>query len=179
MQINKFQTISKFLSIFLKLAATLVLILLVFGSLNLYIRQNFTLFNVERSSGLIAVFTNVSVSDATSNWASSITVPISLASFSYLLFKTSYLFDYLAEGNNPFSYDFSQSLKTIGFLLVLYDLIIPLIYSIFINVAITDGYYFNFAVSSFFWIGLLLYFVSEVLNYGINLNKRGSLEDNN
>lgn len=171
MQIKLFQSISKILSILFKLIAVLFLVMLVFGSLNLFFRENFSSYSFDPNDTFSIVFADKSIVEEDYEWALSIMIPIALAALSYIFFKASYLFDYLAEGLLPFTYQFSKSVKIMGLLLIGYDLINPLLYTIFVNWAAEEGRYVYLSISSFFFIGLILYFASEYINYGITLQE--------
>lgn len=167
--VERFKAFSKFLSVLSKLLAVLILSVLVIGSFNLFIRQNFAAFSLDQTGAFSILLSDVVVKQADYDWAFSIVLPIILAFLGYIFFKASYLFDYLAEGKTPFSYDFAQSVKVLGLLLVFFDLATSLLYIFLINFVVKEGVFLYFSVSSFFFIGLILYLASGVLNYGINL----------
>lgn len=181
MKIERFQKLSKFLSILSKLLAVLALSILVIGSFNLFIRENFASFSLDQMGTLSILFSNAIVTQADYDWAFSIVLPIILAFLGYIFFKASYLFDYLAEGQTPFSYYFAQSVKVLGLLLISSDLATSLLYIFLVNFAAREGIFLYFSLSSFFFIGLILCLVSAMLNYGIKLQElldaTNSIED--
>lgn len=171
MEIKRFQKLSKFLSNLSKLVAVLILSILIIGSLNLFIRENFATFSLDRVGSLSILFPDATVTQDDYDWAISIVLPVVLAFLGYIFFKTSYLFDYLAEGQTPFSHSFSQSVKVLGLFLIFSDLATSLLYIFLVNFVAKGGIFFYFSLSSFFFIGLILYLTSSILNYGMNLQK--------
>lgn len=171
LNIIRFQTLSKFLSIFFKILAVLVLTILVIGSFNVFIRQNFISLTFDRVGAISFLYSDVTVAQDDYDWAISIVIPIILAFLAYIFFKISYLFDYLNERHTPFTHKFARSVKVIGFLLIIADLSTSLLYIFLVNFALDEGVFFYFSLSSFFFIGLILYLTSGILNYGIDLQE--------
>lgn len=171
MKIKRFQKLSKFLSNLSKLVAVLILSILIIGSFNLFIRENFATFSLGSMGSLSILFSDATVTQDDYEWAISIVLPVVLAFLGYIFFKISYLFDYLAEGQTPFSHSFSQSVKVLGILLIFSDLATSLLYVFLVNFVANGGIFFYFSLSSFFFIGLILCLTSSILDYGINLQK--------
>lgn len=169
MQTRQFQILNKLLSTLSKLLAILVLSILVVGSFNLFAQKSFADFNLNSMGTLSAACSNATITQKDYYWAASIVQPICLAFLGYILFKASYLFDHLAEGKTPFSNKFIRSVKIMGFILITYDLATSLLYTLFVNFSAEKGWFFYLSLTSFFFIGLILYLVSGILNYGINL----------
>lgn len=61
--------------------------------------------------------------------------------------------------------------KNHGFILITYNLATSLLYTLFVNFSAEKGWFFYFSLTSFFFIGLILYLVSGILNYGIKLQE--------
>lgn len=172
MRIKRFRMTTKVLSLFFKVLAIVLLIMLVSGTLNSFIRESITTLRYAERSTFSLVFSNKGITDKDYEWALAIIIPLALASMSYISFKTSYLFDYLTEGMVPFSYTFTGAVRTIAFTLILYDLAVPLLYSLFVNWVATGGGFVYISVTSFFFIGLILLFVSQLIDYGILLQEK-------
>lgn len=171
MSVKQFQFLNKLLSILARIAAVVTLVMLVFGSVNLFFSQRFSSFGLDQRNIFLFIFESAPINDTAYTWAASIIVPVSLAFLSYIFFKLSYLLDYLAERNTPFTYKFSQSIKIMGFILITYDIVTSLLYSVLVNFAIDEGRFFYFSLTSFSMVGIVLSLVSEMLNYGMSLEK--------
>ncbi|GAA0358393.1 hypothetical protein GCM10008932_08870 [Alkalibacterium iburiense] len=102
--------------------------------------------------------------------AALIVSPYIIGLFAYVLFKGSSLLDQLEAGHSPFNSTFAYNLKKISLVLIISDISTPLLYSLFVTL-LADGHYFNIALGSSFVIGLILYAVAEIFNYGIELQE--------
>ena len=103
--------------------------------------------------------------------ASLICVPFIMVATSYIYWQASTLFKDLADGETPFSLEFAKAVKKLSILLMIYDTVSPLLYSLILTIIVPDGHYFVFGLSSNFFIGLVAYIVSEILTYGIELQR--------
>lgn len=103
--------------------------------------------------------------------AASFVVPLIVIVNCYVLWKGSQLFTYLADGNSPFSMDFSRSVKNLGLILIVSDIVFPIIYSLLVTIMMESGYYYIIGVGSSLLIGLILFAAAEIFNYGINLQQ--------
>lgn len=171
MSADRFQKLSKYLSILFKTIAFLILGIMIFGSFTFFIQQKTRAFNLDTTKALSIVYSDATITQKDYDWAVSIVLPITLAFLGYIFFKASYLFDYLAEGKTPFTYKFIRSVKIMGFILVSYDLVASLLYMFLINFTADDGKFFYLSVSTYFFVGLILCLVSGILSYGVNLQK--------
>lgn len=172
MPANQFRKLSKFLSIVSKLIAIFILSVLVFGSFTLFIRQKLTAFTLDKMDIFSFVFSDATITQDDYNWANAIVLPMSLSFLGYIFFKASYLFDYLAEGKTPFTQQFTQSVRIMGFILIIYDLVTSVLYMFFINFAADEGMFIYLSLSVYFFVGLIIYLMSGILNYGINLQEQ-------
>ena len=81
------------------------------------------------------------------------------------------LFSYFTDGNSPFYMDFSRSVKNLGLILIVSDIVFPIIYSLLVTIMMESGYYYIIGVGSSLLIGLILFAAAEIFNYGINLQQ--------
>lgn len=174
MKVKKFQSISKFLSYFFKLAAILSIIAAAL-SLGSYFFDllNFESisFVVEMDSTLSIFFSDGSITDLEYAKAGLLVGPFFLILMSYLFIQASTLFDRLVTGETPFTFDFAKKVKKISYFLVIIDLIVSLFYTLLVNLIADTGNYFYMGLSYLTLIGLILYLVSGILNYGVQLQK--------
>jgi uncharacterized membrane protein len=68
-------------------------------------------------------------------------------------------------------FEFAQSIKRLGIILILSDILLPLFRSLLVTIIMEGSYYLIVGVGSSLVIGLILYAVSEIFNYGIELQK--------
>ncbi|MFO8069971.1 MAG: DUF2975 domain-containing protein [Alkalibacterium sp.] len=170
MNIKRFRTVSKLLSFSLKLIGAFCIVIILIGIIFTFFIDNVA-FIVGFPENSLILFQDSRVTEADHAFTSLIIAPLFLAVYSYILFKGSFLFDHLANGETPFTFDFAESVKWISFLLITFDIILPLLYSLIVNLRADEGFYFNFGLTSSFFIGLILYIVSGVLKYGISLQE--------
>lgn len=170
MNVKNFRLVCKIASFILQLIAVFSFSILIIGVIVVFI------FNIDGSSFTFEpnytpslVSASGPLSDTHIERAAVFVVPPFLIFFSYISYKGSQLFTELYEGQTPFSIDFSKSLKKISLLLILLDVLSPIIYSIVLTLLIENGHYITFGLSSTFLIGLILYVMSEILQYGIQL----------
>ncbi|MGX7024965.1 hypothetical protein [Vagococcus hydrophili] len=91
---------------------------------------------------------------------------------SYILWQAGIFFSIMRYEKQPFTLTVYRLLRKIGIMLIAVDIIAPLIYYIIINVLMTSGYQIvigTFTAQSV--IGLVIYFMAEVIRYGITLQK--------
>lgn len=169
MNVKRFRFVCRLLSGLFKVLAALGVGMLILGIF-------FTLFNETASFSydiggfsLFVAQTN-HIEEETFSTAALIIAPILISLFIYVLLKGSSLFDQLTEGHSPFNSEFTHTIKKISLILIIPDLIMPLLYSLIVTL-LTDGYYLNVAVGSSFIIGLILFAVAEIFNYGIELQE--------
>lgn len=172
MTLKKFRLVCKGTSFILQLIAVFCCVILLTGVVMVFILQSSGSSFVFEPTFTSPVFASLgSFTDDRLELAAQYIVPPFLFFFSYVFYKGSQLFTQLAEGQTPFRYDFAEDLKRIAVLLILFDVLSPLIYSAVLSVIIENGYYFTFGLSSTFLMGLILYVMSEVLKYGIQLQQ--------
>jgi len=170
MNINRFQSVSKFLSFTLKLIGAFCIAIILIGIIITFFIDNVALIIGFPENSLI-FFQDSRVTETDHAFSILIIAPLFLAAYSYILFKGSFLFDHLAEGNTPFTFDFAESVKRISFFLIAFDITLPLLYSLIVNLRADEGFYFNFRLTSSIFVGLILYIMSGVLKYGISLQE--------
>ena len=168
MNIKRFRRVSKFLSFSLQLIGAFCIAIIVIGLISIPFTNRGSFF-VEMPENSFISFNDSRVTDADHAFTSLIIAPVFLAAYSYILFKGSFLFDRLADGKTPFTFDFAESVKRISFFLIAFDIVMPLLYSLIVNLRADEGFYFNFGLTSSFIVGLILYIMSGVLKYGISL----------
>lgn len=89
----------------------------------------------------------------------------------YILLKGSQLFKKLSNGLTPFSDEFSKSLKVLGLVLIVTDIVAPFLYSTTLTLFIEDGYYIQIVFTSRLLTGFILYAGSQILDYGKELQQ--------
>lgn len=171
MNVKQFRRVSKFLSWSLKLIGSFGIAILILGLVLTFFADTGASFIVEMPEGGNIMFQDSRVTEADHAFTALIVAPLFIALYCYILFKGGFLFDRLADGETPFTYDFAESVKWISFLLLAFDVLRPLLYSLIINLRAAEGHYFNFGLTSSFIVGLILYIVSGVLKYGISLQE--------
>lgn len=167
MNIKKFQSVCRLTSILLILTA-------VFSLLSVAMVGFWSIRGGDVSFSLFSNFTIVQSARNTIDFPYQNTVDIFfaiplMAVLFYSLLKGSKLFKQLANGQTPFSKDFSRSLKVLGLVLIVTDVFAPLLYSTVLTLLIEDGHYFHIHFSSPLIIGLILYAGAHILNYGKEL----------
>lgn len=171
MNVKRFRNVCRFTSVILKIAAiwlgsTIAVLLFsyFFTDSDIWFNFNspsFTLINGQRGE----------LTTADRQLAALFIVPIASIINCYVLWKGSQIFNYLAEGNNPFSNDFSRTIQRISIILILSDILFPLIYSLMVTLIMDGSSYYIIGVGAPFLIGLILYAVSEIFKYAINLQQ--------
>lgn len=78
-------------------------------------------------------------------------------------------FNRLSKGDKPFTLKFSKSIKQIGLLLMVTDVILPILYSFVVSVQLDGSLYVSLGVGNTFLIGLILLVVTAIFDYGIEL----------
>jgi len=171
MNLKTFKLVCKVASFLLKVLGFFAFITLPFALIIVIlpgVRSSITL-DVE-SSGLI-LFRSGLIEESHRQLTALIVAPIFSSILGYTLWKGSQLFDQLIEGYSPFSIDFRTTLKRISLLLIGMDILLPLVYSLVLSIILEDGYYFVFGIGSLFLVGLILYAVAEIFQYGIELQQ--------
>lgn len=172
MNINRFRNVSRFLSLLLKgfgaLSIAALLLIVVFS---FFLETDSPSVNVAFSESPLFYFQDSRVTETDYRLGAFVIAPVFLALASYIFFKGSFLFDRLVRGETPFTYDFAESVKWISLILIVSDILLPLLYSLIVNLSADEGFYFIFDLSSAFLIGLILYIVSGILKYGISLQE--------
>lgn len=91
---------------------------------------------------------------------------------SYITWQAGIFFSILRHSKQPFSMVVYKLLKRIGLLLIISDIVAPLIYYLVASLLMTNGYQIAiFTVTSQFLVGLVIYYMAEVIRYGVTLQK--------
>ena len=173
MNIKRFRTVCRISSIALKLFAVLSIFLVVYGFYTIYFgSENFWFTYSGPSIPIYSMggsMNGVMITQSEERLAALIIVPLIVLITSYALFKGSQIFKWLGKGETPFSEKFAKTLKRLGLVLVVSDFLIPILYYSVLSFIYEDGYQFNIGVSSTFLIGIILYVISGIFYYGIEL----------
>ncbi|MHC5372189.1 hypothetical protein ACYSNU_00150 [Enterococcus sp. LJL120] len=81
------------------------------------------------------------------------------------------IFYSLSLGETPFSPWFVRKIRNISFLLVLEGLYAGVLYSVLQSLAMPNGYLITLGVGPSLFIGLIMYAVAGIIQYGIELQK--------
>lgn len=178
MQTKKFQSISKLLSWIFKLYTGLLIFLVIlalggfvatfFVEPSLY--ENFS-FAADEGTGFTLFFINDRIDEFRYAQALLLVAPVFVGIMSYVSLQASRLFDRLYEGISPFTYIFAGKVRKISFLLILADVLDPIVSTIAVNLFAEMGSYFYIGVTHWTLLGLVLYIVSAVLDYGVSLQE--------
>lgn len=171
MNIKLFRQICKVSSILLKGVAVYMAIVIVIGLYGYFFTDRTIWFNLNMPSFPILHSVRNSPTESQKQLAALIEVPFATTLGIYIYWKGSQLFNYLAKGQSPFSFEFSRSIKRLALLMIISDIILPLFRSLMVTTLMENGYYFLVGVNASLMIGLILYAVSEIFNYGIELQR--------
>lgn len=171
MNIKLFRQICKGSSVLLKGLAVFMAIAVVTSLYGYFFTDRIIWFDLNSPSFPILHSVRNSPTEAQRQLAALIEVPFATTLGIYIYWKGSQLFHYLAEGQTPFSFEFSRSIKRLALLMIFSDIILPLFRSLMVTILMENGYYFLIGVNASLMIGLILYAVSEVFNYGIELQR--------
>lgn len=88
----------------------------------------------------------------------------------YVLWIAYSVFKNLSESRTPFTTDLFDRIRHMGKVLILFGLIGNLAFSVLISAFVTGDFYFNNPIElTYIILGLVLYVVSEVMEYGLAL----------
>ena len=170
MNVKKFEKISGFLSILLKLVSVFIFVSII-GLIFLIIfkRDNLTMAVPAPSFPINALSGDVTES---AKFIAGVVVAFpSMFVYLYAFFRGSQFFNRLAKGETPFSISNYKILKEIGFILVITTFIMPLIYSLVVTLNMSEGYYFLLGIDTETIIGIIIYCMAEVIRYGVTLQE--------
>lgn len=170
MNVKKFERISKFLSILLKLVSAFIFISIILFIIFLIFKRETLTMNVPTPSFPIASISG-NVTESTKFIAGIVVAIPSMLVYFYAFFRGSQFFDKLAKGKTPFSIDNYKILKEIGLILAITTFIAPLVYSLVASLNMSEGYYFILGIDSETIIGLIIYCMAEVIRYGVTLQE--------
>lgn len=172
MNVKRFQKICKVLSGLLLFMIVFLIVVMILGFwattnegpsgyFDMKIGQGFTISNMIMNAATehqMMIATIIAV------------IPVFIGEF-FALWKGSRIFALLAEGQSPFQQKLVKNIKTIGIVLIVLDVATPLLYSAALTLLMSYGFYFQFSLSSWLLVGLILYCAAEILNYGIALQE--------
>lgn len=173
LNIKRFRTISQVSSILLKLFTIFNIVLVIYGFYTIlfgdgnfwftYSEPSIHLFTVSGSSQ------GIGITETEERLASMIITPLILVVSPYVLLKGSQIFTWLGKGETPFSKKFANGIKHISIVLILSDLLTPIIYHSLLSFISVDGYKYTISFGSALVIGVILFIISEIFKYGIEL----------
>ena len=174
MNLKKFEQVTKFLSILLKILSVICLLSFVVFTFLFIFKRTFLLSAAPLTELPLVDFpiitaTKQSMTNSTEMLANcTILIPLLIVYF-YIFFKGSQFFSRLAEGRTPFSYENYKLLKIIGLLIIIVNLTAPLLYSFVATLSMPNGYFVSFGFDIEMIIGLIIYCMAEVIRYGVTL----------
>lgn len=170
MDVKKFEKITKFLSILLKLVSVFIILgmigfvlLLTFKKDSLTMSVPVPSFPINAGSG--------DVPESAKFIAGGFVAISSMLIYFYIFLKGSQFFNKLSKGETPFSIDNYKILKEIGVIVAITSFIFPLIYSLIATLLTPNGYYLIIGIDVETIIGLMIYCMAEVIRYGVNLQE--------
>lgn len=175
MNIKRFRLVCNISSYVLKGMAVLTFVIISIGLFQILIGNSnvsFTYegpsFSIFSSGGGGALYENQNI-EAKKKLVASIIAPIFVIVYAFILWQGGNLFKRLANGETPFNTKFAKSLKQLSLLLIASDIAFPMLYSLILSAIIENGHYVQLGLTSLFVIGILLYVISEIFFYGIEL----------
>lgn len=173
MNIGRFRKICKICSYALLFFSAVIIFLVVYG-IYLYFfgkadmsfaynSPSIPLYSMGGSEGAIGI------TATERNSAALAMLPITQTITIFVLLKGAAAFKWLGDGKRPFEPKFVNIIKCISLVLMVSDIIFPIVHSIILTIISADGYNYNFGFGTAFIIGVILYIVSEIFNYGIEL----------
>lgn len=175
MNIKRFRRVCNVSSIILKILAVLAIVItslsmyqVLSGNPNVWFNYegpSFSMFSSGHTMG------GILITDAEYRLAATIISPFIVLVSSYVFWKGSQLFKRLADGETPFNFEFTKSLKHLSLVLILSDIITPILYSIILSTIYDNGHEVIVGLTSSFVIGIILYTISEIFYYGIELQQ--------
>lgn len=170
MDVKKFERLSKFLSILLKLVSVFIILGLIgFILLLIFKRDNLTI-NVPVPSFPINVGSG-DIPESAKFIAGAIVAIPSMLIYFYAFLRGSQFFNKLSKGETPFSISNYKLLKELGLIIAITNFIFPLIYSLVTTLLTPNGYFLIVGIDVETIIGLMIYCMAEVIRYGVNLQE--------
>ena len=170
MNVKKFEKMSKFLSILLKLVSIFIILSLVGFILFLIFKRDNLTINAPVPSFPISGVSG-DVPESAKFIASAVVAIPSMLIYFYAFLKGSQFFNKLSKGETPFSISNYKILKEIGLIVAIANFIFPLIYSLIATLLTPNGYYLIVGIDVETIIGLIIYCMAEVIRYGVNLQE--------
>lgn len=176
MNVKKFKVLSscleaifKCLSILTGLLAIILIIGIIFG--NIKGAVDFTGTSVEKGFHLFYIG-NGNVTTKIKYVARATSGLVKYLLLSYTYWHIGMFFLTLKQSSQPFTFEIYKLLKKIGFLLIISDILAPLVYYANVSFLMTKGMEFSFlTITSQTLIGFIVYYFSEVIRYGMTLQK--------
>ncbi|MDT2866152.1 hypothetical protein [Vagococcus carniphilus] len=171
MTTKKFKKFAKFLEVFLLLGSAmytfvtgLLLVMYFFQD------HSFSIALPVSGFGLFKATQNSPVKEDLLLAGLLVNIPVGLT-YAIVFFKGSRFFKSLVQNQTPFSKDNQKLISRISIILMILGLAPSLVYSIILSFFMTNGYYMRLDIGVSFVVGAILYCVSEVINYGLELQQ--------
>lgn len=173
MNVKRFRMICKISSYVLKGTAILSLLIVSLGLIQVLIGNSNIWFTFEMPDFSMIFVSGGFINDIESQkkLAAAIISPILVMVYAFILWQGGNLFKRLSNGETPFSRKFAESLKQLSLVLILSDITLSLLYSLILSSTIEHGNHIEVGITYWFVIGILLYVISEIFFYGIELQQ--------
>ena len=171
MTTKKFKKFAKFLEVFLLLGSAMYTFMTGLLLVMYFFQDHSFSINVPVSGfGLFKATLNSPVKEDLLLAGLLVNVPVGIT-YTIVFFKGSRFFKSLVQNQTPFSKDNQKLISRISIILMILGLAPSLVYSIILSFLMTNGYYMRFDIGVSFVVGAILYCVSEVINYGLELQQ--------
>ena len=175
MSIKRFRKLSRLLESVFKTMSIMFgieIIILVFGLLTGNTKEVIELMNVKVDGFSLFNLTKGTIENNLNYLALSLSAIVGIGIKAYVCYQGGIFFSILKTNKQPFSQKVYLILKKIGLLLIIGDLLAPLIYYIVLTITMTSGYHFSLITWTYqSIIGLVIYYMAEVIRYGVTLQK--------
>lgn len=168
MNVDRFRKICSIASVLLKIVTVISVLFMLSALYGIFTDRN-VWFDYNMPDFPIINSMRGPMEEADMQLAALIVSPILILIACYIFWKGSQLFKHLADGHTPFSYDFAETVKKLSLVLIVTDVVSPLFYSLLVTLIMEGRYYYIIGVGSSFMLGLILYAVSEIFKYGVEL----------
>lgn len=173
MNIERFRKICRINSYALNLFAVVIIFFVFYGiyavisgsvDMNFSFRNpGITLYSMGGSKSAIGI------TEAEYQSAATVMFPVTQIVSVYIFLKGGEIFKWLGDGKLPFDSKLVKMVKKISLTLMISDIVFPMLHSVILSFISVDGYSFRFGFGSAFIMGVILYVVSDIFNYGREL----------
>lgn len=170
MNIEKFQKVSKMVSVLLKIIVVFIFVFMIGAILLFFLGKDQLTVTTPIPTFQIS-FMSGNISEMTEKLVSLIVSILGVLTYVYVFFKGSQFFDRLSKGETPFSISNYEILRKIGIIIIIFNLASPLIYSLILTLSTRGGYFLVFGVDIQVVLGLIIYCIAEIIGYGIKLQE--------